>query len=228
MASDSKLNCTCWQDWHRCYKDASPTLNTIRRAFTSLLRWAYSDPSKMADFGDALGCYTYNNEPGANNIITIASDTAAHPGETELFPGIYVSLGEGVSFQSPSMQPYLNESPDTSTTELATIASTNITIRCLDKDPSICCLMADLCAMFLFAMTERLFNTWSWLRIYSLQNQTEPTKKTGEGNDDTHWYESTLTFKMEYEYRVFTARESKRLKDFSLESTPMDTYPSIR
>lgn len=219
MATDP-LNCSCWAEWHRCYKDASPTLNTIRRAFTSLLRWAYSDPSKMADFGDALACYTYDNSPDANNIIEIAPDTMADPGDAEILPSIAISLGDGVAFQSPSMQPYLNESPDTSTTELATIASTTLNIKCRDKDASVCCLMTDLCALFLFALTERLFNTWSWLRVYSLQQQTEPKKTNAQGQDDTHWYESVLTIKLEYEYRVFTARESKRLKDFTLAAEP--------
>lgn len=219
MAADSKLNCTCWKDWHRCYKDASPTLNTLRRAFTALLRWAYSSPEKMADFSEELACYSYDSTPGADNRLTISPETNFDPGDSELIPGIYISLGEGVSYQMPAMQPYLNESPDTSTTELATMASTSITIKCLDKDAHISCLMADMCAMFLFAMTERLFDTWSWLRNYQLQAQSEPTKKTAEGNDDTHWYESTLVFKIEYEYRVFTARESKRLKDFSVDTT---------
>ena len=49
---------------------------------------------------------------------------------------------------------------------------------------------------------------WSWLNF----NAIEP--KGSGGNDDTHWYESTLVFKIEYEYRVFTARESKKIKGF--------------
>lgn len=214
------LNCRCWEEWHRCYKDASPTLNTLRRAFTSLIRWAYSDPNRMADFGEALACYTYDLDDGANNLVEISPDTIADPGDAEILPSITISLGEGVSFQPPAMQPYINESFDTSTTELATVASTNLTITCRDKDASVCCLMSDLCAFFLFAITERLFNTWSWIRVYELQGQTEPKKATAQGQDDTHWYESTVTIKLEYEYRVFTARESKRLKDFSLDATP--------
>ena len=219
MAADSKLNCTCWKDWHRCYKDASPTLNTLRRAFTSLIRWAYSSPEKMADFSEELACYSYDNTPGADNRLTISPETNFDPGDSELVPGIYISLGQGVSYQAPSMQPYVNESLDTASTELSTLASTTITVKCLDKDAHISCLMADMCTMFLFAMTERLHDTWSWLRIYQLQGQSEPVKKSSEGNDDTHWYESSVVFKIEYEYRVFTARESKRLKDFSVDTT---------
>jgi hypothetical protein len=173
----------------------------------------------MADFGEELECYSYDSTPGADNRLTISPETIFDPGDSELIPGIYISLGDGVAYQLPAMQPYLNEAPDTSTTELATMASTTITIKCLDKDAHVSCLMADMCAMFLFAMTERLFNTWSWLRNYQLQAQSEPVKKTSEGNDDTHWYESSVVFKIEYEYRVFTARESKRLKDFSVDTT---------
>lgn len=211
-------DCSCWQDWHRCYKDASPSLNTLRRAFTALIRWAYSDPSKMADYGDALACYTY--KPGSNkNPLSINPGSTIDPGDTQNVPGILISLGQGVQYEKVGMLPYLNESPDTASTELVNIASTTLTILCRDKDADVCCMMADLCTLFLFALTERLFNTWSWLRTYELQGQTEPKITQTEGaQDDTKWYESTVTIKLEYEYRVFLARESKRLKDFTLEA----------
>lgn len=227
MAADL-LNCTCWEEWHRCYKDASPSLNTLRRAFTALLRWAYSDPNKMADYGEALACYAYNPDPDANNIISINPGSTVDPGDTENIPGILVSFDDGITFQQAGMQPYLNESKDTSTTELANLASTTLTVLCRDKDADVCCMMADLCALFLFALTERLFDTWHWLRIYNLAGQTEPKITKGSGEDDTQWYESKLTIKIEYEYRAFIARESKRLKDFSLDSTSKAPLPWIR
>lgn len=193
-------------------------MNTLRRAFTSLVRWAFSDPSKMADYGEALECYTYKGA-GADNTLNIAPSSTIDPGDTQNVPGILISLGQGVQYTHPAMQPYINEAPDTSEISLTSIASADITILCRDKDADVCCMMGDLCTLFLFAMTERLYNTWSWLRTYQIQGQTEPKITQAEGGtDDTKWYESTITIKIEYEYSVFTARESKRMKDFSLEA----------
>lgn len=172
----------------------------------------------MADYGEALACYTYKGD-SESNIINISPSSIIDPGDTQNVPGILISLGNGVQYTHPSMQPYINESPDTSAVSLTSLASTTLTVLCRDRDADVCCMMADLCTMFLFALTERLFNTWSWLRIYQIQSQTEPKITQAEGSqDDTKWYESTLTIKIEYEYSVFTARESKRLKDFSLET----------
>ena len=73
-----------------------------------------------------------------------------------------------------------------------------------------------MCAMFLLLCLRGFSNTWSWLRTYQLQAQVRTCKEEGwqEGNDDTHWYESTLVFKIEYEYEYLLLEKSKR-KDFS-------------
>ena len=92
-----------------------------------------------------------------------------------------------------------------------------------DFDADICCAMGDLCAMFLFAMYERLMDTWSWLKVYRLVSQSEPKITSKSDTDTTKWYESTVTFHLEYDYRVFVGRESKRMKDFSIDTTPADS-----
>ena len=219
---DSLPDCTCWSEWHRCFHDASPSLNTLRRAFTSLIRWAFMDPDKMADYGDVLGCYAYT--PGSTtNRLEIAPSSVINPGNTQNVPGILISFQNGVTYNPVAVSPEINESEDTGSTEFISLASTELTILCRDFDADICCAMGDLCAMFLFAMYERLMDTWSWLKIYRLVSQSEPKITSKSDTDTTKWYESTVTFHLEYDYRVFVGRESKRMKDFSIDTTPADS-----
>lgn len=216
MATDLIGHCKCWADWYRCYNDAPPTLNTLRRAFTALIRWAFTKPENMGGgLGELLKCYTYSST--GKSKITISPVSVKDPGDTEQVPGIFISLDEGVKYAKPGMNTLLSESEDTATRYHVTQATTKVTITCKDFDADICCTMADVVVMFLFAITERLFRTWRWLRIYDLESQTEPKLTTKSESDTTKWYESKVTFNIVYDYNVLVTEDSKRLKDYSLE-----------
>lgn len=216
MAADITY-CKDWEDWKRCFNGAPPTLNTLRRAFTALLRWAFTKPENMGDLGEALACYSYSDDDTKSGI-KISPLSVKDPGDTETFPGIYVSLDEGVKYSKVGMNPELTMSKDTATTVNVMQASTKVVISCLARDADISCSIADLVVMFLFALTERLFYTWGWLRVYELESQTEPKLNSKSETDTTKWYETKVTINVAYDYTVLVSRESKRLKDYSLET----------
>ena len=94
MAADI-IQCKCWEDWERCFNGAPPTLNTLRRAFTALLRWAFTKPENMGDLGEALACYSYSDDDTKSGI-KISPLSVKDPGDTETFPGIYISMSESI------------------------------------------------------------------------------------------------------------------------------------
>lgn len=216
MAADITY-CKDWEDWKRCFNGAPPTLNTLRRAFTALLRWAFTKPDNMGDLGEALACYSYNEDQNKSGI-KISPLSVKDPGDTENFPGIYISLPDGVKYSKVGMNTELAMSRDTATKYHVMQASTKVVISCNDRDADISCSIADLVVMFLFALTERLFYTWGWLRGYELETQTEPKLTTKSETDTTKWYETKVTINITYDYTVLVARDSKRLKDYELDT----------
>lgn len=208
--------CTCFDEWFRCFREAPPSLNTLRRAFTALLRFAYSDVSRFDGYSDALSCLTYSDE-AKNSKLTIKPSTTNDPGDTEDIPGIVISLEEGVKYDQVGMSPIARESEDTANWQQSLLATTNINIISRNYDADVCCVMSDINALFLFSLYQRLFETWNWLRDYSLVTQTEPKMAQTAEEDPTKWYESRVVVKLAFEYNTFTARESKRLKDFSVQ-----------
>lgn len=216
MATDL-IHCKDWEDWVRCFNGAPPTLNTLRRAFTALLRWAFTKPENMGDLGEALACYSYDDDPNKSGI-KISPLSVKDPGDTETFPGIYVSLDDGVKYSKAGMNPEMYISPDMATKFNVMQASTKVVISCRARDADISCSIADLVVMFLFALTERLFSTWGWLRVYDIEAQTEPKLTSKSETDTTKWYETKVTINVAYDYTVLVSRDSKRLKDYTVES----------
>lgn len=190
-------------------------MSTLRRAFTLLARWAFSSKKNMADYGDILGCYVYDQTSNTNKL-SINPGSVVDPGDAQNVPGILVSIPEGIKYNKAGMQPVSFISPDTSTTTQVALAETQIVFLIRDYDADICSYMGDLIAMFLFAIKYRLFETWSWLNEFDLEIQTEPKITTKDETEATQWYESKVVFKLVYSYSVFVARESKRLKDYTL------------
>lgn len=211
----AKENCTCYEQWHRCFKEASPSMSTLRRAFTLLARWAFSSKKNMSDYGDILECYTYDATSDSNKL-SINPGSVVDPGNAQNVPGILVSIPEGIKYNKVAMQPDSFISPDTSTSTLTSIAETQIVFLIRDYDSDICSYMADLIALFLFAMKYKLFETWGWLNEFDLEMQTEPKITTKDETEATQWYESKVVFKLVFNYSVFVGRESKRLKDYTL------------
>lgn len=224
----AKENCTCYEQWHRCFKDSSPSMSTLRRAFTLLARWAFSSKKNMADYGDILECYTYDATSDSNKL-SINPGSVVDPGDAQNVPGILVSIPEGIKYNKVAMQPEIHISPDTSTTTQVALAEAQIVFLIRDYDADICSYMGDLIALFLFAMRTRLFNTWNWLSDFDLEMQTEPKITTKDETEATQWYESKVVFKLVFNYSVFVGRESKRLKDYTLYTKydfPKDVKPA--
>lgn len=217
--------CNCWDEWFRCFREAPPSLNTLRRAFTALLRWAYSDVSRFDGYEDALGCLTYSDDEKDSNI-SINPGSTVDPGNTENIPGILVKVDGGVNFAEVAFSPIASESEDTSNWQQSLHATANINILSRNYDADICCVMGDINMLFLFSLYQRLFETWNWLRGYTIKTQTEPKLTQVDEEDPTKWYESSVVIELKYEYNTFAARESKRLKDYTLNPTPIDQNAS--
>jgi hypothetical protein len=80
-------------------------------------------------------------------------------------------------------------------------------------------MMADYLVLFLAAIEPRLRETFGWLMDYKPLNQTEPSlTQKAQSDTTTKWYEAVVTMDIAYSYSVFVARESKRLKDFTMEA----------
>lgn len=211
--------CTCFDEWFRCFREAPPSLNTLRRAFTALLRFAYSDVSRFDGYSDALSCLTYSDE-AKNSKLTIKPSTTNDPGDTEDIPGIVISIPEGVNYEPVGFTPIAQESDDTSNWQQSLMATANITIISRNYDADMCCTMSDINTLFLFSLYQRLFETWNWLRNYTLKQQTEPKMSQTSEEDPTKWYESTVVLELKFEYNTFASRESKRLKDGTIAAVP--------
>ena len=182
----------------------------------------------MADYGDILECYTYDATSDSNKL-SINPGSVVDPGNAQNVPGILVSIPEGIKYNKVAMQPDSFMSPDTSTSTLTSIAETQIVFLIRDYDSDICSYMADLIALFLFAMKYKLFETWGWLNEFDLEMQTEPKITTKDETEATQWYESKVVFKLVFNYSVFVGRESKRLKDYTLYTKydfPKDVKPA--
>lgn len=219
MAESINLPTTCKSlaDWQRCYADASPSLNTFRRTFTALLRWAFSQTNRIDGFKDAIGCLTWSENEGKDQIY-ISSGSSADPGDTEQVPGIIISCDkQGVALNRPWINSKGAESPDTSSHNRVYVGKVTMQFTCMHFDADVACIMADYVLLFITALEQVIKETFLWLLDYKPVNQTEPTltqKVQTEGA--SKWYESVVSLELDYEYAVFLARESKRLKDFEL------------
>lgn len=205
--------CATIEDWKLCYTEASPSLNTLRRAFTALLCWAFEHPQNMDGFEEALGCLTWDKD-NAITELTIQPGSAIDPGDTENVPGIIVSCGkDGVRYTRPYNDALSALSPDTSAGTLTYIAEVNVEVLCRNNDADIACVMADYVMLFLSAVGPLLRRTFRWFLDYTPVSQTEPVSVSKSESDPTaRWYETTVTFKIEYSYDISIFEESQRLK----------------
>lgn len=215
---DLPMHCPSLEAWERCYMGAPPTLNTLRRTFTALVRWAFSNAANTDGFADALGCLTWSE--GNDSQITIKPASVNDPGNTEVVPGIIISCGkEGISYSRVGISSVGAESPDTASHYRNRIAKVKMQFVCNAYDADVACYMSDYLMLFLSAMEPKLRETFGWLLDYDPSNQTEPTL-TQKVQGDTKWYESVVVVDIAYVFSVFVSRESKRLKDFTMEAIP--------
>lgn len=207
-------------DWHNCFCESSPSMSTIRGGITALLRYCFSDPSHYADNKDILGCLKYSPDKNAVGNLQILAKGAKDPADTNNVPGIFVSLGDGVSYQFDALSDIHTSSINYSKQTVDTLGTAQVTIKCSAEDADVSCAMCDTCMMFMMGTKPKVMKAWKgWLRDYRVIRQTEPALQSLSGGDSTYkWYDSTLVIQLIYHYSVDTVHESKLLKGFTIES----------
>lgn len=215
------MDCPTLDVWRRCYEAAPPNLNTLRRAFTALVRWAFSNTDNTDGYAEALKCLTWSAD-GSKSQLQIQPGSVQDPGDTLQVPAVLISCGqEGIQLQPYALNSHADESPDTASHRRVWSAKVNMTFACRAWDADVACLMADFVLMFLTAMEPKLRRTFGWLTDYKPVSQTEPVMTSVTQTEDaTKWYESKVVMELTYTYSVFVAEESKRLKDFTVAATP--------
>ena len=214
-------DCSTIAEWEECYKNSNPTLNSLRGAFTAILRIAFSDPARMNGASDDLGCLLYSDIPGESELYIHAS-SVKDPGDTEQIPGIIVSMGDaGVELDRVSWDTTGSYTPDFSARVVNYMAAANVVITCRHANADVACMMSDYVLLYMMVMEDKFRDSKGWIRDYAVKNQTEPklTSLAQESGAAT-WYESSVTINIKYAVSAFVARESKRLKDFSVHSEP--------
>ena len=214
-------DCKSIEDWINCYHNSAPTLNDLRGAFTAIIRIAFSDAKRMNGSADDLACLLYSDEPGESELYIHAS-SVKDPSDTEQVPGIIISLGDaGVELDRISWDTTGSYAGDFSARTVNYMASVNVVITCRHANADVACMMSDYVLLYLIAMEDKFRNSEGWVRDYVVRGQTEPKMTSVSQQSGAEvWYESTVTVNLKYEISVFVARESKRLKDFSLTAVP--------
>lgn len=220
MAASLNDACKCLnslQELFMCLEGAPPSMNTIRRAFTALAMYAFSNVRYMDGFSENLACRTYSSDP-AKTQIRITAQGAYDPGNTENIPGIVISLGDGLKLERLGIGDTAHTGANFSVRIPAYKGTLDVVFKCRDYDADVSCYMSDLLLLFFTSIQERMYETWGWLISYAPSTQTEPELKTKEGDSDTKWYESTVRLNITLAYEVFTSREAPPLKDASVDA----------
>ena len=212
-------NCVDLQEWEECFIEAPPTIFTLRKCFTILLRYFYGNPNNFGEFSDAVGCLTYSDSE-KDSALHIAPGGTHDPGNTENVPGILVSIGDGISYSKEWIDAKGTTSPDFASHTNVRTATVKLTFIHRHIDAEIAGIMCDLTTMFITAIEEKIRRTFNWVRGYDIDSQTEPkrARKATDPEAFEDFYESMSTLTIVYTYSVFVAEESKRLKDYSIMS----------
>lgn len=214
-------DCSTIAEWEECYRNSAPTLNSLRGAFTAILRIAFSDPARMNGASEDLGCLLYSDIPGESELYIHAS-SVKDPGDTEQVPGIIISMGDaGVELDRVSWDTTGSHADDFSSRVVNYMAAANVVITCRHSNADVACMMSDYVLLYMIVMEDKFRESKGWIRDYVVRNQTEPKLTSlSQQSGATTWYESSVTVNIKYEVSAFVARESKRLKDFSLHTEP--------
>lgn len=207
-----------FSEWKDCFCNSAPTLNNIRKGFTQLLKYCFSNTNHYSDNKEYLGCMVYSDDPSESQL-SITAKGAYDPSNTQLVPGIQVSLAEGVQFNRQGARNTLAVSKDTARETLALQARANVQIRCSHKDADISCAMADMCMLFFMAAIKHINQAWGWVDYIDIVQQTEPKlNQQSESDSSNKWYDSTLVIQIVYQYSINIDTESKRLKEYTLDA----------
>ncbi|MCQ2172141.1 MAG: hypothetical protein MJZ17_05255 [Bacteroidales bacterium] len=222
MAGDKVTDkCTCcssFSEWCRCVDGVEPSLHSIKRIFTLLVQYLFSDKDRLSGLSEALACRTYSSDKSETGL-NIAPATVIDPGGTEVVPAILIQASnDGVKFEKIAMDPSVHESPDYASNTEVWKCDVVLQFRCLDRNGDVSGMMADALMLFLTSLRRGLLGRVPWLKEYVPVEITEPKLIKSEIDDTSSdkWYESIVAVQITYIYSVFVATESKRLKDFSL------------
>lgn len=214
-------DCASIEDWLSCYRNSAPTLNNLRGAFTAIMRIAFSDAKRMNGSADDLACLLYSDVSGESELYIHAS-SVQDPSDTEQVPGIIISLGDvGVELDRVSWDTTGAYTKDFSARTVNYVASVNVVITCRHANADVACMMSDYALLYMIVMEDKFRDSKGWVRDYMVRGQTEPKLTSiSQQSGASVWYESTVTVNLKYEISAFVARESKRLKDFSMTAVP--------
>lgn len=211
--------------WMLCVKTSPLTLNTLRRALTVILRFAWANSKRFASMEDALKCMTYSDEEGESGL-EITAGTSNNPGDTSHVPGIVVSFRDGASFEKFGFSGTAYESDDMS----AIVRTQRATAMCLishrHADADVAGMMSDFSYLLFTALYERLFAVWGEsLRDFRVLSQSEPKLQAGPNADPSRYYVSDLVIQISFDIKVRVSRESLRLADSNIHT---DISPDFR
>lgn len=208
-----------FKEWYNCFCNTPPTLNNIRRGFTMLTRYCFSNPENYADNAEILGCMKYSDQPGEGDLSIIAKG-AQDPANTELIPGIFISLSDAVQYAPYYIGPYTSTSSDRARITSSLTATANIQIKCSHKNADVSCAMADMCMLFFMAAIPHIKRAWGWVSQVNIQGQTEPKlQQLSESDTSNKYYDSILAIQLIYQYSINIDTESKRLKAYTLDNS---------
>lgn len=207
-----------FQEWKECFCNTPPTLGNIRRGFITLARYCFSNPNNYDTNKDLLGCLKYSDDPKESSLSVVTTG-AQDPADTQLIPGVFVSLADQIQFSDYYIGPYQRLSDDTARRTNSVSAKANIVLRCSHKNADVSCAMSDMCMMFFMAAIPHIKNTWGWLSQISIVSQSEPKlQQLSESDTSNKYYDSLLVIQIVYQYSINIDTESKRLKASTLDS----------
>lgn len=212
--------CPCLDEAFACFHEPSPSLNTLRRAFTLLARWPFASTDNMGEYGDALACVVWNPDDKLSKL-KIQPASVMDPGDTSNVPGILVSIKDGLKLNRVGIGDTGSRMPDYSGRVSVFAGSVDIEFLCRHKDADVSCMMGDLLMLFFTAMQERMYDTFRWLRDYVPVGMTEPKMTAREGDPDTKWYETVFTLHIDFEYGVFSTREAPLMRHVEVAASPV-------
>lgn len=207
-----------FKEWRDCFCNTPPTLNNIRKGFTMLARYCFSNPNNYDANKEILGCIKYSDDPKERDITVVAKG-AQDPADTQLIPGVFISLQDQVQFQEYYIGPHRDISDDTARITSSLKATANVVIKCSHKNADVSCAMGDMCMLFFMAAMPHIHNAWGWLSEIRIVSQSEPKlQQLSESDTSNKYYDSLLVIQIVYQYSINIDTESKRLKASTLDN----------
>lgn len=207
---DDIRECEDFQAWLYCHELDSPGLFTFRNAFTKVLKYYFSNPKNLITWRDDLACEV--------DKFTVKPGAIIDPGNTNNVPGIIITTGDGINYETPWIHAQINRQPDFATDKNVHLAKVNMTMVCLHFDADIVAKISDEVMACLTAYEVLFQETWNWLQLWRPVQQTSPqlARKAQDPEAFENFFESRVVVELTYEYGNVLRRESRRMQDYML------------